>query len=249
MRITTFYFTLAACLLAATSQPCRADIIVTDLNGYFFAPVGGTNAGEGTAIFGTGEPFGAGDFSNVIRFFPYTSIYASGPTLTLPSDEVGIGIFRFYNGITAPGTSATSVGFLLNGTATLLDLNPPEQRPVGAERRIYFEITPNLTGDPFRDGDIWSSDNGSRALIPEGASIDFEASGRFVPRQIASPPRYYDFEFTRFTPVDAAPPAAVPAPPAALLALLGAIPAAWFVRRRKGDVATAGKVLPGVVEP
>lgn len=201
IRLNNIQIGLALGLIAFLNPTCRADFIVTNLTGVFADPVGGQNQGVGTSFFSTGTPFSAIDRPNRIEFTPLPEIVFPSASFTLPSEPVDVGRFSFFNGVTATGTTATSVGFFVSGTATIRSIDPPLDRPVGAIERIGFQVTPNLTGDPFLDADFWIFPGLARIKIPEGASGDVLARGRLVPQNFASPPQNFLFEFTEFIPL------------------------------------------------
>jgi hypothetical protein len=228
---------IGLCCVLAMGSAAKADILVLGLGGVFTNPNGGVNTGVGSANFTTGSPFSATDLPNAASFEPYPMLYGVGNALALPTAPQPLGVATFYNGVTVTGTSASSVQLELNGTAQFLDITPNIYRPIRASKTITLSVTPNTTGDAVLDGDFWSSENGSTILIPEDSSRTVEIWGRFIPMEIASPPKYLDIEITEFRTLDGSintgPPKSVPAPAGLILGVLGA--ALGVIWRKKGS--------------
>jgi hypothetical protein len=214
----------------------RADIFVLGLGGVFTNPNGGVNTGVGSANFTTGSPLSATDLPNGASFEPYPLLYGVGNALALPTAPQPLGVATFYNGVTVTGTSASSVQLELTGTAQFLSISPNMYRPIRASKTVSLQVTPNTTGDAVLDGDLWSSENDSTILIPEDTSRTVEIWGRFIPMEIASPPKYLDVEITEFRTLDGSintgPPNPVPAPAGLILGVIGAS-FGWFAIRKK----------------
>ena len=219
------------------STAARADILVLGLGGVFTNPAGGVNTGVGSANFTTGTPFSATDLPNAAKFEPYPLLYAVGNALALPTEPQPLGVATFYNGVTETGTTASSVQLELTDTAQFLNTSPNIYRPIRASKTITLQVTPNTTGDAVLDGDFWSAENGSTILIPEDASRTVEIWGRFVPKEINSPPKYLDVEITEFRTLDGSinigPPKSVPAPAGLILGVIGAALGGLWMRKKK----------------